>query len=1019
MVIKYFNLFLVALLFYFSLTGCEEEKAHPRDYPRVRTLPVSNITAEGATFKGDLYSLGTEPIKEYGFVWGPNIDPGLESDKVILPGENAALGIYTAEIRSTLKEGTEYTVKSFIKTDSHVVYGTPLTFVSLGSMAPLITGFEPDTVIWGDTLKINGKNFSYIPSKNIVRINQTECFVISSTDTTLFTIVRSALADSKSRISVEISGNSSLYDKKDLFIKMPVISGMFPISTYWGESVTITGKNIVAGFNEFSVSIGSRLCSIIEKKKDSLTFTVSELIITPSNEVNIKINGVDFTVPGILTLSLPEIKSIAPRSAGWGDTIIISGNNFRTGRNNFSVSISDQNCNFIKYNEDALKAVVPLNLESVTNDIKIKINNILEITAPEQFELSHPLIKSIMPKEGTWGDTLTISGRFHTSPDKNIINIGGYYTALISNTRDTLKVIVPQELIVHENKVVLNSGPFTVTSAQSFLLKPPSIISVSPLTGPGGTEVIIKGNNFYKDAIWLNHVYFGSQEASVISSTSTEIVCFVPISYVNESVPVTVQTGEQSYVYKDKFNIICPVISRIYPLNGFYDDDITIEGYNFLIGGNDINVSFNDVNNLYYAAAFAVIKSASDNRIVVKVPYGIDSIPKKIMIRILGSETYSQQQFILNPPEISGVSPFILFPGTNINILGKNFNPFILNNQVFLGNRNIPVISATTTQIVASLPNAMTRGNYRISIITAGYKRTYNSVFEVKSKWREIDLPDNFQWYSSTEIGGNGFSFSTTDAGYIMDYNQGFLTSYNPVSGEFSNLGQYSEFTGLAMQKGIVNRDTLYLMLGSVGISRFDPASKSWVKIIDPVETEYKYGVAFSINGKIYKGLDHIIYANTFDNRFWILDPVKKAWIPKKNFPGFSERIPEVYFVIGNKGYVLFDDKVFCEYDPSEDKWTRLSPFPGPGYNRRLMVSFVLNNKGYVGSGIDYENEYDDFWEYSPQLNSWQESIHIPWGGQCNMISFVVKNKAYVGFGQKNSVVQTELYEFDPYYPVK
>jgi hypothetical protein len=193
-------------------------------------------------------------------------------------------------------------------------------------MAPLISGFEPDTVIWGDTLKINGKNFSYISSKNIVRINQTECHVIASTDTTISAIVRSALSDSKSRISVELSGNISLYDKKDLFIKMPVISGMFPVNTFWGEIITITGKNIIAGYNEFSVSIGSRPCNIIEKKQDTLTVRVSELIITPSNEVNININGVDFMVPGTLTLSLPEIKSINPQTAGWGDTIIISGN---------------------------------------------------------------------------------------------------------------------------------------------------------------------------------------------------------------------------------------------------------------------------------------------------------------------------------------------------------------------------------------------------------------------------------------------------------------------------------------------------------------------------------------------------------------------------------------------------------------------------------------------------------------------------------------------------------------------
>jgi hypothetical protein len=94
----------------------------------------------------------------------------------------------------------------------------------------------------------------------------------------------------------------------------------------------------------------------------------------------------------------------------------------------------------------------------------------------------------------------------------------------------------------------------------------------------------------------------------------------VPASYTNESVSITVQTGEQSYVYKDKFTIICPVISKIYPLNGFYGQNITIEGENFNIGENVINVSFYNINNLYYAVALAEISSVSDNKIIIKVP---------------------------------------------------------------------------------------------------------------------------------------------------------------------------------------------------------------------------------------------------------------------------------------------------------------------------------------------------------------------------------------------------------------
>jgi N-acetylneuraminic acid mutarotase len=87
------------------------------------------------------------------------------------------------------------------------------------------------------------------------------------------------------------------------------------------------------------------------------------------------------------------------------------------------------------------------------------------------------------------------------------------------------------------------------------------------------------------------------------------------------------------------------------------------------------------------------------------------------------------------------------------------------------------------------------------------------------------------------------------------------------------------------------------------------------------------------------------------------------------------------------------------------------------------MVSFVIDNKAYVGSGRNSvtspKNEYDDFWTFDPQTNSWSESIYMPWGPRYNMLSFVVNNKAYVGFGYKSETQQNDFYEFDPNYPVK
>ena len=135
------------ILFVFSaglFNRCEEEKAKERSYPRVKTNPVTNITDKGATFNAEIYSPGSELIINHGFVWGEGDDPTLNNNKIML-GTGNPEGTYSAEIVSSLSKDVEYTVKAFVQTTEHVVYGLPVTFKSLGSGGPVINGFEPDS----------------------------------------------------------------------------------------------------------------------------------------------------------------------------------------------------------------------------------------------------------------------------------------------------------------------------------------------------------------------------------------------------------------------------------------------------------------------------------------------------------------------------------------------------------------------------------------------------------------------------------------------------------------------------------------------------------------------------------------------------------------------------------------------------------------------------------------------------------------------------------------------------------
>ncbi|WP_020527063.1 Kelch repeat-containing protein [Flexithrix dorotheae] len=84
----------------------------------------------------------------------------------------------------------------------------------------------------------------------------------------------------------------------------------------------------------------------------------------------------------------------------------------------------------------------------------------------------------------------------------------------------------------------------------------------------------------------------------------------------------------------------------------------------------------------------------------------------------------------------------------------------------------------------------------------------------------------------------------------------------------------------------------------------------------------------------------------------------------------------------------------------SKPTWQRKSNFPGG--ERIRMFSFSLNGKGYVGSGLTYDENGDvntdlyDFWEYNPEIEAWTQKNDLPesiWSGQLGISG---ANKAFV-----------------------
>lgn len=174
--------------------------------------------------------------------------------------------------------------------------------------------------------------------------------------------------------------------------------------------------------------------------------------------------------------------------------------------------------------------------------------------------------------------------------------------------------------------------------------------------------------------------------------------------------------------------------------------------------------------------------------------------------------------------------------------------------------------------------------------------------------------------------------------------------------------------------------------------------------------------IAFSIGDVGYCGLGNTV--STYFNDFWKYNIVYNKWEKIGDFAG-PTRDRAIAFSVGSNGYVGLgynDNGIgtyhgdFWEYTPESDSWKQLTDFPGGA--RRNAISFGCNGKGFVGLGMGEVNNYRDFWMYDPSNDSWTALAGYPGDGVGNTVGFVIGNSIYIGCGSA-SVSYSDFWRYD------
>lgn len=206
---------------------------------------------------------------------------------------------------------------------------------------------------------------------------------------------------------------------------------------------------------------------------------------------------------------------------------------------------------------------------------------------------------------------------------------------------------------------------------------------------------------------------------------------------------------------------------------------------------------------------------------------------------------------------------------------------------------------------------------------------------------------------------------------------------------------------------------------------RYDTENDSWSQVADFAGGPRYSAVAFSIGDNGYVGTG---YDGNFLKDFWKYNATENTWEQTVSLYG-TKRESAVAFVIEDKAYVgtgrnngsyVYD---FYSFDPVTETWTDLSLYDEDdtytdylgAMSRYGAVSFVIDGMGYVGTGIS--DAYSSaFYSYNPDTNEWNDEINpLEGSSRINAAAFTLKDVGFISTGSNSSQRFDDIWGFYPY----